>query len=101
MSANLRNLVFLLTLMTLLNGCQESFDKTTLRPDASGHVPWKDAQRAILSGAVVGVTQTHSKEVSFTFDDGSTFRTKEDRIDEVLDLIKDNHLEDTISIVTE
>lgn len=101
MGVLIRNLSLALTFMGLLLGCQETFDKSSLRPDAAGLVPWKDAQRAILSGEVVSVMQSHARGVTFTFDDGSTFQTKEDRLDEVWGLIRDNHLDGKISYATE
>jgi hypothetical protein len=94
-------LLLLLLCLTLAGGCRKAFDKSALKPDAEGFIPWADAKRLILSGEVVAVSQTHARVVGMTLKDGTTYRSKEDRLDEVWTLIKDNNLQDRISFATE
>jgi hypothetical protein len=107
----------LLLSLTPVSGCGPSLDKTspraggklavtsvdrsTIRPDAEGYIPWEDAKRLILSGEVTSVTQTRARVVGLTLKDGATYKAREDQLDEVWTFIKDHRLQSKISYVTE
>ena len=101
MTTSMRTFLLLFLFLTLTFGCRSSFDQSTLKPDAKGFIPWNDAKRAILSGDVVAVAQNHAGVVWITFNDGTTFKAQENRIDEVLEFIRDNNLQDKITFATE
>jgi hypothetical protein len=76
-------------------------DRSTLKPDAEGYIPWEDAKRLILSGEVTSVAQNHARDVWLTLKDGATYKAREERLDEVWTFIKDNRLQNKISYATE
>src|SRR5947209_327120 len=67
-------------------------DRSTIKPDAEGYIPWGDAKRLILSGEVTSVTQTQGLVVTLTLKDGATYKAKEERLDEVWSFIKEHRL---------
>src|SRR5260370_7407797 len=91
-------LLLLLLCLTLGFGCRKAFDKSALKPDAEGFIPWADAKRLILSGEVVAVSQTHARVVGMTLKDGTTYQSKEKRLNEVWTLITHTHLQNLISL---
>jgi hypothetical protein len=76
-------------------------DRSTIKPDAEGFIPWEDAKRRILSGEVTSITQTHDRVVGLTLKDGATYKAREERLDEVWTFLKDHRLQNKISYATE
>ena len=98
MSTLERTLLFPLLGVCFMTGCGSSLDRTTLKPDAQGFIPWVDAKRAILSGEVVAVAQNHDRVVWITLKDDTTYMSRENQLDEVIDFIEKNNLRASISI---
>jgi hypothetical protein len=98
-----QRLPFLALLLSaaLVGGCQRGFDRSALKPDADGFISWEDAKRLILSGETTNVAQNHERIVYITLKDGAEFKAREDRLDEVIRLIRDHGLEGQIGIATE
>jgi hypothetical protein len=75
--------------------------RATIKPDENGFISWEDAKRLILSGGTTSVAQTHERVVYVNLKDGTSYKTRETRLDEVVNLIRENGLQDKISIATE
>jgi hypothetical protein len=85
----------------LLAGCRGPVGPGVVKVGPDGFIAWADARQLILSGGVVSVAQNHDRVVSLNLKDGTTYKTREDRLDEVIHFIEDHGLQDKISIATE
>jgi hypothetical protein len=91
-------LIVFLSLLTLV-GCRRSaVDRTLLKVDENGFISWEDGKRLILSGETRSVARTHARVVSITLKDETTYKTKEEGTESVVQLIKDNGLEIQINM---
>ncbi len=88
-----------LCVLVLFAGCGSP--RVTIPTDRDGFIPWRDARGLILSGRVSSVAQNHGRVVWLTLKDGTTYKSREDRLDEVIHLIEEHGLGDEITISTE
>jgi hypothetical protein len=95
-------------LVVLFNGCRDPVDLdsnpvdlASIRVGQDGYISWEDAKRVLLHPDADTVMQAHSLDVKISMKDGTVFRTKEPKIDDVWRFIKANGLKDRINYDTE
>jgi hypothetical protein len=91
----------LLLLGLLLVGCRGPVGPGAVKVGPDGFITWADAKQLILSGEVISVAQNHDRVVWLTLKNDTTYKTREDRLDEVIRFIEEHGLQDKISIATE
>jgi hypothetical protein len=84
-----------------LASCGSSPDMSKIQVNENNTVSWEDAKVIIERGKVDCVAQSHSLDVTITMVDGTSYRTKEPKIDAVYDWLKKCGKRDKVGYATE